>query len=80
MSDEVHFHLRSSVHKHNCRFSATNNPKVLQQHDMQPRRVTVRCVMMGGTVPGLNMNYLKITKVQHLLLMVNVTLRGRYVS
>lgn len=51
-SDEAHFHLNGYVNKQNCRIWATENPRVIQEVSLYPKRVTVWCAMWAGGVLG----------------------------
>lgn len=43
MSDEAHFDMNGFVNKQNCRIWALENPRVIHQRPLHPRRVTVWC-------------------------------------
>lgn len=52
MSDEAHFHLNGYVNKQNCRVWATENPRIVQQHQLHPIRCTVWCGIMANRIIG----------------------------
>ena len=43
MTDEAHFHLDSTVNKHNMRYWAPNNPKITIQQPLHSPKVTCWC-------------------------------------
>lgn len=52
LSDEAHFDLSGYVNKQNCRIWGAENPHVIQEQPMHPRRVTVWCGLWAGGVIG----------------------------
>lgn len=51
-SDEAHFHLNGYVNKQNCRIWANENPRVIFETQMHPKKVTVWCAFFAGGVIG----------------------------
>lgn len=51
-SDEAHFHLNGFVNKQNCRIWGSENPRVIQEREMHPQRVTVWCGIWSGGLIG----------------------------
>ena len=52
MSDETHFHLNGFVNKQNCRIWGTENPQVIQQHQLHPVKCTVWCGVTANEIIG----------------------------
>lgn len=51
-TDEAHFHLNGFVNTQNCRIWAAENPRVIQEREMHPQRVTVWCGIWSGGLIG----------------------------
>ena len=45
MSDEAHFYLTGHVSKQNCRYWSADNPTIIHEHPLKPRKVTAWCGM-----------------------------------
>jgi hypothetical protein len=52
MSDEAHFDLAGFVNKQNSRYWGTDNPQLIHQRPLHPRRVTVWCAIWAGGIIG----------------------------
>lgn len=52
MSDEAHFDLAGFVNKQNSRYWGTENPQLIHQRPLHPRRVTVWCGIWAGGIIG----------------------------
>ena len=52
MSEETHFHLNGFVSKQNCRIWGTENPQVIQQHQLHPVKCTVWCGVTANEIIG----------------------------
>ena len=51
-SDEAHFQLSGYVNTQNCRIWKENNPRVIIQSPIHPRKVTVWCGLWFGGIIG----------------------------
>jgi len=51
-SDEAHFELGGYVNKQNCRIWGEENPRIIHEKPMHPKRVTVWCALWSGGVIG----------------------------
>jgi hypothetical protein len=60
MSDEAPFDLSGGVNKQNCRFSAGENPHILHQRGLHPKRVTVWCAVASNLITGPYIFFKKI--------------------
>ena len=49
MTDEVHFHLHSFVNKQNFRYWGVENPRILNEKEFHPQRVTIMCDRFIGS-------------------------------
>jgi hypothetical protein len=52
MSDEAHFDLSGFINKQNSRFWGTENPRLVLQKSLHPKRVTVWCAIWAGGIIG----------------------------
>ncbi|CAK9799157.1 hypothetical protein ANTPLA_LOCUS1913 [Anthophora plagiata] len=52
MSDEAHFDMNGFANKQNCRYWGSENPRIIQQRSLHPRRVTVWCGIWSGGIIG----------------------------
>lgn len=52
MSDEAHFHLNGTVNQQNCRYWASENPKILHERPLHSPKVTVWCAVTGTVIIG----------------------------
>lgn len=52
MSDEAHFHLNGMVNQQNCRYWASENPKLMHETPLHSPKVTVWCAVTGTDVIG----------------------------
>ena len=53
ITDEVHFHSNGFVNKHTFRYWGKEYPKILDEKELHPQRVTVRCTIMCDGIIGL---------------------------
>lgn len=51
-SDEAHFHLNGFVNRQNCRIWGSENPRIIQEKEMHPKRVTVWCALWSEGIIG----------------------------
>ena len=51
-SDEAHFDLNGYVNKQNCRIWGEENPRIIQEQQFYPQRVTVWCGFWAEGVIG----------------------------
>lgn len=51
-SDEAHFDLNGYVNKQNCRIWGEENPRIIQEQQFYPQRVTVWCSFWAEGVIG----------------------------
>ena len=51
-SDEAHFEIGGHVNKQNCRIWCEENPRIIHEKPLYPKRVTVWCALWYGGVIG----------------------------
>ena len=54
MADESHFHLNGFVNKQNFGYRGVENPRILNEKELHPQRVTVWCACMCDRIIGPN--------------------------
>ena len=52
MTDKAHFHLNCFVNKHNFIYWGVQNPRILNEKELHPERVTVWCETMCDRIIG----------------------------
>ena len=52
MTDEAHFHLNGFVNKQNLRYWGVENPRIVNEKELHPQRVTVWCAIMCDRIIG----------------------------
>ena len=52
MTDEAHFHLIAFVNKQNFRYWGVEYPRIVNEKELHPQRVTVWCVIMCDRIIG----------------------------
>ena len=54
MTGEAHFHLNSFVNIRNFRYWGVENPRILNEKELHPQRVTVWCAILRDRIIGDN--------------------------